>query len=454
MSAAARLLIVDDDDEVRELLAIRLKRAGYTVDVAADGRDALALVGRRRPDVIVTDMQMERLDGMSLFQAVRSEYGPIPVIILTAHGTIPEAVQATQRGVFAYLTKPFEAAELIESIERALALHAPNTADIDERDTAWRSHILTRSPVMEALLKDALAVAKSDVSVLILGESGTGKELLAQAIQKASLRCDQVFLSVNCTAIPESLFESEMFGHRKGSFTGADRDRTGLLETANGGTLFLDEIGDLPLNFQPKLLRAFESGEIRAIGCEQDVTIDVRLISATNADIEAAVERGDFREDLLYRLNVVVLELPNLARRREDIPLLAEHFLKRARKPKSGNAPVGERFSAEALELMIGAPWPGNIRQLLNVVEQCCVLSTTPLIPADLVRRALRAKNSELLTYSVAHDKFERRYLIDLLNITDGNVAQAARMADRSRSDFYKMLKRHEIDPATYRDGD
>jgi two-component system response regulator GlrR len=289
---------------------------------------------------------------------------------------------------------------------------------------------------------------------MIRGESGTGKELLARAIHRASTRKDGSLVAVNCTAIPEQLFEAELFGHAKGAFTGAHQARSGLILAASHGTLFLDEIGDMPLAFQAKLLRTLQEQEIRPVGSTETIDIDIRVISATHQNLEDAISQKTFREDLYYRLNVVSLEIPSLAKRREDIPLLADHLLEVSREQTQNAAAEVTGFSKEAVEVMMAAPWPGNVRQLRNVVEQCVVLATTSLIPASLVERALRRKESAFLPFAKARDHFEFDYLTHLLEMTEGNVAQAARLAERNRSEFYKLLRKHELEPELFRRGD
>jgi two-component system response regulator GlrR len=307
---------------------------------------------------------------------------------------------------------------------------------------------MTRNPVMEDVLAKARLVADSDAVVFICGESGTGKELLARAIHQASARRDQPFVAINCGAIPEQLLESELFGHVRGSFTGAVRDHKGLFLTANRGTLFLDEIGDMPVSLQVKLLRVLQEKRVRPVGSTEAHDVDVRIISATHRDLEAEMAAGNFREDLYYRLNVVALQLPPLTERREDIPLLANHFLKllgqKYRKSVTGFAP-------EALELLVAASWPGNVRQLYNVVEQSVALCTTPLIPGSWVQQAIQTQQAEFASFEDARRGFERDYLTQLLKITEGNVTQAARLAKRNRTEFYKLLQRHQLDPKLFK---
>lgn len=452
MGERSRILLVDDDPNHLRLLAIRLQRAGYEVETAPNGKKAISVLPTFRPHLVVTDVRMEEMDGLSLFDAIHSQQATLPVVMLTAHGTIPDAVAATQRGVFAYLTKPFQSEELLTVVQRALRAGASAVSEQHKDGTAqWRSAIITRSPAMETLLAAAFKVAKTSANVLIQGGSGTGKELLAKAIHKASNRAKEPFVPVNCTAIPEAMFESELFGHQKGSFTGAFRDRPGLLQAAHGGTLFLDEIGDMPLDFQAKMLRALQEREFRPVGTTQTLKVDLRVISATNKNLEAAVAARDFREDLYYRLNVVALDMPPLAERREDIALLAEHFLGEIKARDGSEATAARSFSPEAMEVLLAAPWPGNVRQLRNVVEQCAVLCSSSLISATLVHNALRAKERALLSFEEARDRFELDYLIRLLQLSDGNVAQAARIAERSRSEFYRLIRKHGLDPEMFR---
>jgi two-component system response regulator GlrR len=301
---------------------------------------------------------------------------------------------------------------------------------------------------MADLLAEAHMVARSDASVLLLGDSGSGKELLARAIHRASPRAARPFVAVNCGAIPEALLESELFGHVKGAFTDAVSHHKGLFQAADGGTLLLDEIGDMPLALQVKLLRVLQERAVRPVGAAQATAVDVRIISATHRDLEEAMAAGLFREDLFYRLNVVTLQLPTLAERREDIPLLANHFL-HTLAAKYGKRLSG--FSPEALKALAAAPWPGNVRQLYNVVEQACALSTTPLVPLTLVQRALRTPTVQVLSLAEARQRFERGYLVDLLKMTDGSVADAARLAQRNRTEFYRLLQKHGLTPGHFK---
>ncbi len=447
---AAEILLVDDDPDLLKLISLRLSSAGYAVRTADSGEAALAALAVARPAAVISDLRMPGIDGMALFQEIHRVHQALPVIILTAHGTIPDAVAATQRGVFGFLTKPFDSQELLQKVAEAVRVGATEANASGPASNEWRGGIITRSQRMDDLLRRAKLVAESDASVLLSGESGTGKELLAKAIHRASRRADKPFVAVNCGAMPEPLLESELFGHAKGAFTGAVNAHKGLFQTADGGTIFLDEIGDMPLALQVKLLRVLQEGEVRPVGSTQSVPVDVRVISATHRDLDAQKASGQFREDLYYRLNVVTLKLPTLSERREDIPLLATHFLRklaeRYKKPVPAIAP-------EAMALLVAAPWPGNVRQLLNTLEQAVALATTAMIPASLVQTALRDDSGVLMPLEDARRQFERDYLVRLLKITGGNVTQAATLAKRNRTEFYKLLQRHRLEPAMFKNG-
>ncbi|RLO44539.1 two-component system response regulator GlrR [Serratia marcescens] len=440
----ANLLLVDDDPSLLKLLGMRLTSEGFHVTTAESGQEALRLLAREQIDLVISDLRMDEMDGMALFAEIQKHQPGMPVIILTAHGSIPDAVAATQQGVFSFLTKPVDRDALYKAIDEALALSATPAGD-----DAWREDIVTRSPLMLRLLEQVKMVAQSDVSVLINGQSGTGKEVVAQAIHAASPRAGKAFIAINCGALPEQLLESELFGHAKGAFTGAVSSREGLFQAAAGGTLFLDEIGDMPLSLQVKLLRVLQERKVRPLGSNRDLDIDVRIISATHRDLQKAMAKNEFREDLYYRLNVVNLKIPALNERAEDIPLLANHLLREA---AQRHKPFVRSFSTDAMKRLMTDSWPGNVRQLVNVIEQCVALTSAPVIGEALVEQALEGENTALPTFAEARNQFELHYLRKLLQITKGNVTQAARMAGRNRTEFYKLLSRHELDANDFKE--
>jgi two-component system, NtrC family, response regulator GlrR len=441
---SARIVLVDDDPGLLKLLSLRLESAGYAVEAVASGAAALSAIARERPDLLITDLRMEAMDGMELLREVSARMPGLPVILLTAHGTIPDAVAATQRGAFGFLTKPIDKAQLLDQVRRALQISAPAAGDEP-------SGVATRNAHMAELVAQARVIAQGEASVLLCGESGTGKEVLARAIHAWSPRRDGPFVAINCSAIPSELMEAELFGYEKGAFTGATRSHPGLFQSASGGTVFLDEIGDMPVQLQAKLLRVIEERRVRPVGGLCDAPLDIRLISATHRDLKEAIETGAFREDLYYRINVVTLDIPPLRERREDIAVLVQHMLADfgAHNPDSRRV-----YAPEAMELMVSADWPGNIRQLRNVVEQTLTLATGPVISAALVARALGGGDYRVPSFTEARDEFTRQYLVQLLHITDGKVAQAAQIAQRNRTEFYKLLARYEIDLDAYQHGD
>jgi two-component system response regulator GlrR len=435
------ILLVDDDPALLRLLSIRLNAAGYDVRAVQSGEIALEAVETQRPDLVITDLRMDRMDGMQLLDELNRRCTGLPVLILTAHGTIPDAVSATQEGAVAFLTKPVDKTSLLDHVERALQLNGGRKSD-----RSWRAGIVSRSTCMEELLNQARRLAKTDSSVLISGASGTGKELLARAIHNASERSGE-FVAVNCAAIPEALLESELFGHAKGAFTGALNERTGLFEHATGGTLFLDEIGDMPLSLQAKLLRVLQERRVRPVGSNSVLPIDTRVISATNHDLDSAMSDGRFREDLYYRLNVLELQMPTLAERREDIPALVAHKLEEL----ASEGGAAKRFSPGAMELLMAADWPGNVRQLFNLVEKTAALSASPVISVRQVKRALGDQTAAMRPFAEAREDFTRSYLIELMRLSQGNVSKAARMAKRNRTDFYRLLSKHRLDAADFK---
>ena len=436
----AKVLLVDDDASLLKLLAIRIESKGYQVTTCESGLAALQILKSHVFDAVITDLRMDEMDGMALHRQLQSRYPALPVIMMTAHGSIPDAVEATKQGIFAFITKPVDKDELFDSLANAIDIHGVNT---DEAPS--KSNIVTRSGAMLHLLEQVKLLGPTHVNVLISGASGTGKELLAQAIHQHSQVSNGPFVAINCGAVPGELLESELFGHKKGAFTGAVKDHQGLFQQAQVGTLFLDEIGDMPLNLQVKLLRVLQEKTIRPVGFQEEIPIDVRIVSATHKNLPEAIKNQQFREDLYYRLNVVNLKLPPLCERREDISLLAQYFSASIAKRMNQNE---KHFANDAMHALVRYDWPGNIRQLQNVVEQVVALTPGEVISAHLVLAALDSneKSVEPLSLNDAKKEFERDYVINTLKMAGGNVAEGAKLAKRNRSDFYKLIKKHNID--------
>ena len=434
-----RVLLVDDDASLLKLLAIRIESKGYLISTVESGIEALQTLKNQTYDAVITDLRMDEMDGMALHRQLQSRYPSMPVIMMTAHGSIPDAVEATKQGIFAFITKPVDKDELFDSLAKAIEIHG-----VHGDETPTQTNIVTRSGAMLHLLEQVKLLGPTQVNVLISGASGTGKELLAQAIHQHSHVSDGPFVAINCGAVPGELLESELFGHKKGAFTGAVKDHQGLFQQAQGGTLFLDEIGDMPLNLQVKLLRVLQEKTIRPVGFQEEIPIDVRVVSATHKNLPEAINNQQFREDLYYRLNVVNLKLPPLCERREDISLLAQHFAGLIAKRMGQDQ---KQFANDAMHALVRYDWPGNIRQLQNVIEQVVALTPGKVIAAQLVESALNSNVSiaEPLSLNDAKKEFERDYLINTLKMSAGNVAEAAKLAKRNRSDFYKLIKKHNI---------
>jgi len=443
MGEAAKIMLVDDDQGFLTLLAMRLTSEGFQVTTASSGPECLTKLETQVPDVMISDLRMDAMDGLELYSKVHRLVPYLPVILITAHGSIADAVHATQQGVFSFLPKPIDRQQLLDLINKALEQRGHTSSQNDNLE------MITRNPKMLELFEQLKMVAPSEASVLITGESGTGKELFAHSMHKSSPRKDKPFIAINCGAIPGDLLESELFGHVKGAFTGAMKEHNGLIQAAQGGTLFLDEIGDMPLSLQVKLLRVLEEKRVRPVGSTTSIPIDVRIISATHRDLPKMILDKYFREDLYYRLNVIHFRLPPLRERREDIALLAESFLTEIAERQK---PTVRAFAPGALEALTAADWPGNIRQLYNAVEKMVILSPSPIISAAHVRWSLgQSDDGGLPSLAEAKNQFERDYLIEALKMTHGNVSKAARAAKRNRTDFYKLMARHNLNATMFK---
>jgi two-component system response regulator GlrR len=443
---SARLLIVDDDEDMRNLLVKWLHSEGASVDAARDGREALEHLDRERPDLVVTDLVMNGMDGLKLLSEIHRRDPIMPVIMVSGQALIADAMKAAHLGVSAFLTKPLKRDELLDALKQALENSGVRRATLSD---GFASEIVYQSKLMADLLDRARMVASVDSTVLISGSTGTGKELLARAIHQGSRRQAEEFVSVNCSAIPEQLLESELFGHEKGAFSGAANRHDGLFRAASGGTMFLDEIGDMPLALQSKLLRVLQDFEVRPVGSTKSFPVDVRVVAATHRELAREVADNEFREDLYYRLSVVPLHMPTLDERREDINPIADHLLNGlCRRHRLGQ----KKLAPEAKKVLASVSWPGNVRQLGNVIEQCAVLSSGEIITAEMVKMALSQRPGEVMPLDDAKKSFEREYLIRVLRITGGQVSNAARLAGRNRTDFYKLLSKHELDATEFRD--
>ncbi len=444
------ILVIDDDEGLLHLLKMRLSAMRFSVTPCTTGQEAIEAAKHTTFDLAITDLRLRSENGLDVTEALLQNQPGLPVIILTAHGSIPNAVEAMQRGAFGYLTKPFDDKELKETIDKALSQQRMSR-EIDRlkslvKELYGLENVVARSSAMQRLFQQIGQVAESDATILLFGETGTGKEVMARVIHANSRRSKGAFVALNCAAIPETLFESELFGHVKGAFTSAHGAKRGLFQMAHGGTLFLDEIGEMPLSMQVKLLRAVQEREIREVGSETSVKVDVRIIAATNRDLGEAVKNGTFRNDLYYRISVVPLFIPPLRERRDDIPLLAQHFLTQSMKRSSKDI---KGFTPAALHRLMINPWPGNVRELENAVEKAVVMSQQEMLTPDLFPSVSAAAESPLKPLTEAKEEFERTYLKNVLHLTGGNISRAAQFAGRYRADFYKMLRKYGLHPST-----
>jgi DNA-binding NtrC family response regulator len=445
MKDKTEILVVDDEAIIRDSLSDWLKDAGHDVLTAEDGAGALKIVERKKPGIAIVDLIMPGIDGIEFLKRARVICPAIQVVVMTAYASIPTAIAAMKEGAFDYIEKPFSPERiemLVVKLEERRQLVEDNIQLSQKLKDQYRfEDIITKSSRMQKIIELIKVVAVSQATVLITGESGTGKELVARAIHSQSPRRDRPLIAVSCAALPESLLESELFGHEKGAFTGAHAQRKGKIEMAHRGTLFLDEIGEMSANIQVHLLRVLEEKEFTRVGGNELIKVDVRLVSATNRDLQAAIKSGQFREDLYYRLNVVTIDLPPLRERKEDIPLLAEHFLKRFAAENQKTVSV---FSGEMLDFLVKYPWPGNVRELENTIERAVILAKGPEIQlGDLLQR-----NSPLVGKVITGQSLqdvEREHILSVLNETGGNLAKAARILGISRATLYNKSRAYGL---------
>ena len=459
--SAGNLLVVDDDQNLIELIALKLKAEGYEVTTASTGQEAVQAAKAAIFDLCIVDLRLSDQDGISVMRELHSINPGMRVIILTGYGTVESAVQAMQEGAYSYLSKPFNTQELLLQISRALENRRLNSEIQRLKGLLEQAYdfpnIVAKSAKMRSVLDIVSRIADTESTIYLQGESGTGKELIAKAIYLASSRRDKPFVAVNCAALPEPLLESELFGHEKGSFTGADRSTRGLLSQANNGTFFLDEIGDMPLSIQAKLLRALQDKQFYPVGSEKPLAVNVRIIVATNKNLEEEVAKGNFRLDLFYRLHVIPIHLPPLRERKEDIPLLADRFLKQISQQMKKKI---KGITPEAMRKLMLYDWPGNVRELENTLEYAVAMTRHDMLTEDSILHtkgtAANSRQEDLATfgngskgpvksYKSAKYEFEKGYLVHLLKLCGGKASEAAKLAGKSRTDFYELLRKHEI---------
>jgi len=445
--AIGNILVVDDDPNLLELLRIRLESGNYRATTALKEEEALKSAQEQVFDLAIVDLKLSQGDGIVLMQALHLINPQMPVIILTAHGSIETAVEAMRKGAYSYLTKPFEPQDLFLQLERALE-NRRLSSEVSRLKNLLKEkydfdNIVAKSGKMHKVLEMVARIAQTDSTVYIHGESGTGKELIAKAIHLAGARKNNPFIALNCAALPETLLESELFGHEKGAFTGAIRSTKGLFTQAHDGSLFLDEIGDMPPSLQAKLLRVLQERQFYPLGSERPVEVDVRVIVATQKDLEEAVKKGEFREDLFYRIHVIPIRLPPLRERKEDIPPLVEYFLKKFNLQMKKEV---EGLTAAAMQRLMLHDWPGNVRELENTIEYAVAMTQQSWIQEDwiLQTRTLQAPEP-LKSLKESKEAFEKTYLVNLLQISEGNISRAAKLAGKYRADFYDLLKKHGL---------
>jgi two-component system response regulator GlrR len=447
-----KILVVDDDRNVLKVIRMRLEAEGFQIVTASNGEKAVAEAAAGTFDLALVDLKLAEEDGIQLMEALHQINAELPIIILTAYGTIQSAVEAMTKGAHSYITKPFDYRELLLQInncleKRRLSNEVKRLKNLVESNLGFEN-IIGKSEAMQDLLAQVAQAARTDSNVYIEGESGTGKELIARTLHVAGARKDGPLVAINCAAIPENLFESELFGHKKGAFTGAGQNKEGLLSQADGGTFFMDEISEMPLSMQAKLLRVLQEKEFYPLGGGAIRKVNARFIATSNRILEESVGKGEFREDLFYRIHVIVLKIPPLRERKEDIPLLAKFFFNKNMK-KSKKKIKG--FTPAALQKMMLYAWPGNVRELENAVEGAVAMTTQDIITEDLILKGRPFEDEGLKSFKSAKSDFEKFYLVQLMELTLGNISKASELSGKYRADLYDLLKRYNLDPADFR---
>ena len=447
-----KILVIDDDKNILKVLKRRLEANDYEVVTADDEETAIDIAKDEVFDLSMIDYKLTNKDGIEMMEDLHKINPDMPVIILTAYGTINNAVDAMKRGASSYLTKPFDDHELLLQIKNCLEKAKLPKEVKQQKNIVRKMHstedIIGKSKGMKKVMEKVLQAAKTDSNVYVYGESGTGKELIARNLHVSSKRKDGPFVAINCAAIPDTLIESELFGYEKGAFTGANGSKKGLFAQADNGTFFLDEISEMPITMQAKLLRVLEEKEFYPIGSEKPLKVDIRIVVASNKDLKEEIKSGNFREDLFYRIHVIYLKLPPLRERKEDVLLLAKHFLSEFKKKM--NKEIKE-FSLSASQKLMLYHWPGNVRELENTVECAVAMSTGNVITDDLILPVQKSENERLKLLRDAKEEFEKDYLIQLCELTQGNVSKAAKLSGKYRADLYELLKKYDIKPDSFR---
>ncbi|WP_457641024.1 sigma-54-dependent transcriptional regulator [Persephonella sp.] len=436
-----KILVVDDDKDILSLISIKLKSFGFEVHTEKSPLSALDRISLENFDLILVDQLMPEISGLEFIDLLKEKNDHIPVILMTAYGNLEDAVLAMKKGAFHYITKPLNFDELKIIIDQALEI-SNLKKEVQELKSILYTDIIAESPQMKEILETVKKVSLFDTTILITGESGTGKELIANLVHKNSRRKDKPFVAINCGAIPPDLLESELFGYKKGAFTGANTDKKGLIEEAEGGTLFLDEIGELPIDLQVKLLRVLQENEIRPLGSSKAKKIDVRFIAATNKDLKKMVEEGKFREDLYYRINVIPIHIPSLRERKEDILPLAQFFIKKY--SSKYNIPQ-KKLSEKAKQQLLSYKWEGNVRELENLIERTLLTTDTEIIDSFPISVSKLYTDKEIKPFKVAKEEFEKNYIQNLLRSTNYNISKASKISGITRAQIYRLMKRYNL---------